>query len=429
MFLITHVEIDGFWGKYKVATEFHPDVNIFIGKNGTGKTTFINMLSAVLKGDLKSLLLLDFQKITISLTDENLKTKTISVTKSESPETSVQDIVYKLGPKTYKFSVSVRDIDMLVRSTRRRSMMSDSLLELENGIAKLVNITSLTVHRITFDYSEDDYRLVRRSENIMPPIDQRLDELMQHLKGYQLTLAKQANEISSRLQKEVLVSMLYNPDFDRFSGNESEIELGKEKDELSRAYQELGALDGNTKEKIDEHINALNRSLANIRESQTKKSSRGLRVDDIMPMSLLRRTQHIIGLSLKAEQQKQQVFELVDLFTQIIKSFIDDKDVTITPSGDLQVMKGKKVIGMPALSSGEKQLLILLTETLLQKRAPFIFLADEPELSLHIEWQAKIIPSITKLNTSAQVIVATHSPEIAAGGKDKVIDMEDIFHA
>jgi len=427
MFIINRVEIEGFWGKYKIATDFHSDVNIFIGKNGTGKTTFINILSAVLKGDLKSLLLHDFQKITILLSDEDSKNRTISVTKIESAESSLQNINYKIGTKSYKFTISAREVDMLARNLRRRSMIGDSLIELEHEIAKLVNISSLTVHRITFEYTEDDYRVGRRPEFVMPPIDQRLEELTQRLKGYQLTLAKQANEISSKLQKEVLASILYNPDFDKFLINESQIDLAKVKEELSRAYKELGAFDNSTPKKIDEHINALSRSLDSILESRNSQS-KNLRIDDIMPMSLLRRTQHIIELSLNAEKEKQKVFELIDLFTQTIKSFMDDKDITMTPNGDLQITKEKKVINMSALSSGEKQLLILLIETLLQKNAPFIFLADEPEISLHIDWQSKIIPSIKQLNTSAQVIVATHSPEIAAGGQDKVIDMEDIFH-
>ena len=80
------------------------------------------------------------------------------------------------------------------------------------------------------------------------------------------------------------------------------------------------------------------------------------------------------------------------------------------------------------LSSGEKQLLILLTEALLQKETPCIFLADEPELSLHIEWQRMIIPAIMELNPNAQVIAATHSPEVASKFSDSIFDMEDLIN-
>lgn len=78
------------------------------------------------------------------------------------------------------------------------------------------------------------------------------------------------------------------------------------------------------------------------------------------------------------------------------------------------------------LSSGEKQVLILLTESLLQGGDSKIFIADEPELSLHIDWQSMILPSIKKLNSQAQIIVATHSPEVAGEYPGNILDMEDI---
>ncbi|WP_409070870.1 AAA family ATPase [Hymenobacter sp. HSC-4F20] len=95
-------------------------------------------------------------------------------------------------------------------------------------------------------------------------------------------------------------------------------------------------------------------------------------------------------------------------------------------SGELTVEKDGSIIPIPQLSSGEKQLIILLTETLLQRNQPFIFLADEPELSLHIEWQAQVISSIKQLNPKSQIIVATHSPEITSGWINNVLQMESV---
>jgi ABC-type lipoprotein export system ATPase subunit len=106
---------------------------------------------------------------------------------------------------------------------------------------------------------------------------------------------------------------------------------------------------------------------------------------------------------------------------------VEDKEFKFNKDGEFQAFKDNKRIETEQLSSGEKQLLILLTETSLQMGSPFVFLADEPEISLHIEWQEKIISSIRTLNKKAQVIVATHSPEIAGGWNNRIIDMEDIF--
>ena len=53
---------------------------------------------------------------------------------------------------------------------------------------------------------------------------------------------------------------------------------------------------------------------------------------------------------------------------------------------------------------------------------------DEPEISLHIEWQNKLIEAIRSLNPNCQIIMTTHSPSIFADGwEDKLIFMEDIM--
>ena len=62
----------------------------------------------------------------------------------------------------------------------------------------------------------------------------------------------------------------------------------------------------------------------------------------------------------------------------------------------------------------------------MMNRRTVISITDEPELSLHIAWQRNLLSSIRKLNSNAQIIVATHSPEIAGGFPFSVIDMESI---
>ena len=49
---------------------------------------------------------------------------------------------------------------------------------------------------------------------------------------------------------------------------------------------------------------------------------------------------------------------------------------------------------------------------------------DEPELSLHIGWQQKLLDAMYRLNPNAQLIVATHSPEIAAFNEAHIVSFE-----
>ncbi|ENT6533253.1 AAA family ATPase [Escherichia coli] len=84
-------------------------------------------------------------------------------------------------------------------------------------------------------------------------------------------------------------------------------------------------------------------------------------------------------------------------------------------------------INIEYLSSGERQLLYILSRVANTKDKPSFFLMDEPEISLHLNWQEKLIPTIKKLNPRCQIIIVTHSPAIVMDGfMDCYVDMDDI---
>ena len=79
------------------------------------------------------------------------------------------------------------------------------------------------------------------------------------------------------------------------------------------------------------------------------------------------------------------------------------------------------------LSSGEKQMLAILLTVLVEDREPYVLFMDEPEVSLHIEWQKRLIELIIELNPNVQIILTTHSPAvIMSGWMDKVTEVTDI---
>lgn len=79
------------------------------------------------------------------------------------------------------------------------------------------------------------------------------------------------------------------------------------------------------------------------------------------------------------------------------------------------------------LSSGEKQILIILTTVLVQNHRQAVMIMDEPEISLHFEWQKRLFEDILLLNPNLQLIVATHSPALVMKGwVDMVTQIDDI---
>ena len=79
------------------------------------------------------------------------------------------------------------------------------------------------------------------------------------------------------------------------------------------------------------------------------------------------------------------------------------------------------------LSSGEKQMMAILLTVLVEDDQPYVLFMDEPEVSLHIEWQKRLIDLCLELNPNVQIIMTTHSPAVIMNGwVDAVTEVSDI---
>lgn len=79
------------------------------------------------------------------------------------------------------------------------------------------------------------------------------------------------------------------------------------------------------------------------------------------------------------------------------------------------------------LSSGEKQMLAILLTVLIEDNQPYVLFMDEPEVSLHVEWQKRLIDLILDLNENVQIILTTHSPAVVMSGWiDQITEVSDI---
>ena len=96
-------------------------------------------------------------------------------------------------------------------------------------------------------------------------------------------------------------------------------------------------------------------------------------------------------------------------------------------NNEIQFLLGKETLTPYQLSSGEKQMLAILLTVLVENREPYALLMDEPEISLHIDWQQRLIDLIRQLNPNAQIILSTHSPALIMDGwMENVTEVGDI---
>jgi energy-coupling factor transporter ATP-binding protein EcfA2 len=115
---------------------------------------------------------------------------------------------------------------------------------------------------------------------------------------------------------------------------------------------------------------------------------------------------------------------LLRTLLSILNNFLVDKQFTFTPRGGLRIITPDgESITPRALSSGERQLTMLLCTTLLARGGSRIFIIDEPELSLGVRWQREILAALLKLTegTSLQFIVATHSVEMMTSERENLV--------
>lgn len=429
---IESVQVEGFWGRADARTRLAPGVNIFIGTNGSGKTTLINIINAILTADVSALINLPFTSVRIRLRDTQGSTRTLTATRKAVDTEPYSWITYKLGRNTLgSFPLSMGRYRRQGRTYFRPELVQ-RWEELQITLGNMVNVRWLSVHRHVDAEIDGESTSQHR-----PPVDAKLQSLVLPLTKYLLELEASSNEATREFQRQVILTMLYNREFDSFGRSTAKLEgidLKTQKEALTKALGELGIPEVTGSPRISEHMDALAKSI-NVFKKNVSDPQKHITIDDILPLPLLLRTEQIVKLVKDVEIEKKEVFRKRDQFKDLVNKFFHQagalaaKHVDFDIGGELQVILDKSAmepVDIELLSSGEKQLLIQFIEVLLQKEDPCVFIADEPELSLHIEWQEKLLAALTDLNPNAQIIVATHSPEIVGDFADRVQDMAEV---
>ncbi|MGQ0480578.1 MAG: AAA family ATPase [Pseudonocardia sp.] len=127
----------------------------------------------------------------------------------------------------------------------------------------------------------------------------------------------------------------------------------------------------------------------------------------------------VVAKVLDIQEKTRQVTAPTRKVEEIVHDvFSGDKRLNLNRSR-FEVVSGDRVIALESLSSGERQMLRMLVECL--SAGGNSILIDEPELSMHVDWQNQLINSMRTVNPKCQIIAATHSPEVMAELDDDYI--------
>lgn len=129
-----------------------------------------------------------------------------------------------------------------------------------------------------------------------------------------------------------------------------------------------------------------------------------------------------------AREKAMQAAELKNKFLDLVDELFEETGKTIDrQSNELRFLQYDELLTPYKLSSGEKQILIILLTVLTQDLQPYVLFMDEPEASLHFEWQKRLIDMMMMLNPNVQIILTTHSPAVVMNGwEDRVTEVNEI---
>jgi predicted ATP-dependent endonuclease of OLD family len=420
---ISAYSVKGLWGYKDYTIAFKPDVNIIIGPNASGKTTLINILYDALTANLLRLAETPFSEVVIDVREfGSSESQRIAIVKTDDLlhiTVAKRSFKLPLGPGP----TGQRLLDLPPEYLRRRHRLG--IADLDEALRGLVPAVWLPVSR-RLPIAEEEHAAQRRLHSKpLESVDECLAGLTENLQRYRLSLNSELAELRREFQRHALENILYDKQHDQWSGGQAPVSPSDaDKQRLLQAFKDVGFVDAAMESRINTHF-------AVAREAVDKftKSKDGVDINDLMILPLIARTQAMIQFAQELQSKRDSLFEPLQQFEGIVSDFLNEKAIKVSDRGELVVIPDRDKQGELAwrhLSSGEKQVLILLTQALLSAKSPAVYVADEPELSLHVTWQEKLLSSLTKLAGECQFIVATHSPDIAAGFGDKVIDLARI---
>jgi predicted ATPase len=412
------------WDETDIEITFHDDVNFLIGKYGSGKTTVINLIAAALSADYETLQGLLFKEVSLELASADLEDRTseptaIIVEKKERKGAPVPSIVYTFRHRKEEKRYSLNEIERRLRLSEYsrvrtlRPLDDPDALGLVERLQGLANLTWLSIHR-------GPARLSREDRSFESSIDKKLVELGNSLTKFFSELSSRAEGETAKFQQTMFLSLIPNLSDWALFDSVRKLDLAEERNALVEIFRSFKMQERQFADVVDRHFALLKEAVV-----ETKQSYHNNELAAIAGMWSIHR---VVSEWKVLLEKQQQISQPKDNFLAVMNQMFQRKKLIINEQNELEALTDNDtILSLPRLSSGEKQLAIILGEALLQKQAPWIYIADEPELSLHVTWQEKLTVHLRSINPHSQIIFATHSPDIVSTYTNRVFDMEKLI--
>ncbi|OOO00072.1 MAG: hypothetical protein ATN35_09300 [Epulopiscium sp. Nele67-Bin004] len=364
---LEYIEIDGLLGGKSTRIEFNHDVKIFIGANGSGKTTVLKVIYSLLNKDWEYLEKVSFDAITVKF-------------KSMDEATIFKSDVYAYLLDS-KPEFWLLELDMLPRVENACDIkVSDyihlSEIKMEEELRKLCKAKRVREGvQEKFIEESKDFRIQQLAENGRKEHIEELNKYLLKYDSIEIVYLPTYRRIEENL--EITHNQFLNCNMSDVKANVSDL-MSKIKDIVYQKEQQISS--DIFEQEASKVLNEFKELRKNI------KAERALFDDKI---------HSFVKICSKYLADKQFIYNERELMFKIVKK--DDTDVTIE---------------LDTLSSGEQQIVSLFCQLYLTDIKDKIIIMDEPETSLSVWWQETLLVDIMKSKRCKLLVVATHSPFI-----------------
>lgn len=429
--MIQRIRVKKLFGLYDYDIKFgeEPSVKLLTGPNGYGKTTLLMAVDHLYKGDFWYFHFLPFDGFIVTLTNQEIEIQKVNLKPepqfegmaSEETDTDLfeESIILKDKEENEieRVTISEEYIQRLISSCRRRIAREPGIFKDEELIARF------------YDGAEDEY-IQKNCRNI--------------------SLALQEYETrylpAQRIYNHGVIPLqpAYRPMRDYY------YEIDHVNSEISRLYRRTQTMFAQASQKIDAtFISRLVKRSESYSKDELKSKLDALekRIDGYKVLNLIS-DMEVLDYSLDDEasyenlktalslyiddmnakmDKFENLYQKISLYKRVVTSkVLSEKTIDFSDEGLTVTNVNKKVLrDLHKLSSGEQNLLILYYDLIFRSNSKTILLIDEPENSLHVAWQEKMLDDYIEMakTTGCQIVMATHSPTFVHGRWDIATDL------
>lgn len=445
---INRIRIENLFDSFTHEINFSKESNItmILGRNGLGKTVVLKIIKAIFSGDFYQLQNIEFSKILIDLDD----TMSWHIIKEPIENENEETLEHRLNLLLIENEEEIDRIDF--------SIINENFEKLKRAISRHIPAPLRQIDNDEWHDRRSDIRYTTReliekyreyipneifTNHVVFPdwFSSKINDLDVALIETQRLLTLSTDHEDYKYRDRGHVS--YKNTVEEYSEHlvqQIHYQLAKSSElstKLDRTYP--NRLIQRLKKTTNVSQEDLNLSLRNLEEKRERLQKVGL-LDlqnqphiNIIDEEQDEKIRDVLQVYIEDSRQKLDVYDeladRIDLFIKIVNERFLKKKLTISRNEGFhfESTKNGKDIPLKSLSSGEQHILVLYYELMFKIKPGTLLLMDEPEISLHIAWQKRIISDLQEILklTPMEIIIATHSPAVIGSNWDLTVELNE----